>query len=122
MPGMLPKDLMGVIRFARHAPAADTAAVVTLAAPGADKRHVIRQIDVSYRGGTPTGAGVTIAIGGTTFWAVDLPFVADVYSFYFPWGVYDPDNVNQEVVVTATDPGAATSAAAILNVGYETLG
>ena len=101
-------------------PAADTAAVVTLAA-AAGVRHVIRQIDVDYIGGTPTAAGITVTINGVTVWKRDLPLVQNNYTFPFPWGLYNggPGDVNQAVVVTATDPGAATGCVAKLNVFYE---
>lgn len=101
---------------ARHAPAADTAAVVTLTAI-ADERHIIKQIDVSYRGGVPTGAGITVAVGGTTVYAIDLPLAQETYQLFFPEGIFG--DLNAEVVVTATDPGTATSCAAILNVFYQ---
>lgn len=106
----------------RNAPSADTVAVVTLTAI-ADERHVIRKITCSYRGGTPTGAGLTVTIGGTTVWGVDLPLVDNErpYDIDFPFGLYDSSDagVNSEVVVTATDPGTATSCSATLNVQYE---
>lgn len=47
-----------------HAPAADTAAVVTLAAV-VGERHVIHAIRASYSA-TPTGGGLTVTSGATT--------------------------------------------------------
>lgn len=51
----------------RHAPAADTAAVVTLTAD-ADSRNILRQIFWSYSA-TPTGGSIKVEDGaGTTVW------------------------------------------------------
>jgi hypothetical protein len=107
------------IKLARHAPAADAAAVVTIAAV-ANNRHVIRQIDCSYSGGAvvPVVATLTVAIAGATVWEVLLPKVLDVYSFYFPYGLYDADSLNQAIVVTLADPGQAGTTGT-LNVFYE---
>jgi len=101
-------------------PAADTVAVVTIAAV-ADQRHVIRKITCTYIGAAPTAAGITVAIGGSTVWLIDLPLLDNQlpYDFDFPFGLYDKDNLNQAVVVTATDPGAATGCSASVNVQYE---
>lgn len=54
-----------------HAPAADTAAVITLTGV-AGSRHVIDVIHASYSA-TPTGGGITIVSGVDTILSVDIP-------------------------------------------------
>jgi len=54
-----------------HEPAANTAAVVTLAAPGAGVSNVIGQVTWSYDG-EPTSGTLTIAQGATTIFKVDI--------------------------------------------------
>ncbi len=54
-----------------HEPAANTAAVVTLAAAGANKRRVVRTAGWSYSA-APTAGKVTISDAGTDVWAQDI--------------------------------------------------
>jgi hypothetical protein len=110
---------------ATDVPAADTAAVVNVNAD-VTQCWSVKKISGSYRGGTPTGAGVTVAIGGVTVWQISLPLANNTtFDFDFPDGLYNvvlPAGnapLNEALVVTATDPGAATSCAAILNVSYQ---
>lgn len=110
MRGLPQESLHAITKRASHYPAVDTAAVVTLAAIP-EERHVIKQIDVSYRGGVPVAAGIVVTIGGTTVYELDLPLAQDCYQLYFPDGLFDADadSLNQVVVVTATDPGEAAT-------------
>jgi len=101
------------------APADNTAAVVTIPAVAA-KRTVIRSIDASYTltGALPALASIAVTFGGVTKWAMGLKLVQAVYHWDFPWGLYNKDAVNEEVVVTLGDPGVA-NVTGILSVVYE---
>jgi hypothetical protein len=89
------------------APAADTAAAVTLAAV-AGQRHVISKIDVSYIG-TITTAGLTITGLDGEDYAIDLPATAGFYQV--PFNPPLVGDVNTAVVVTALDPANAAGTA-----------
>lgn len=119
MRGLPKQGQYAALKTAEHYPAADTAAVVTLAAIEKE-RHVIRKITVSYNGGVPAAAGLAVTIGGGIVFWVDLPLLDNQppYDFDFPFGLYDKDNVNQEVVITAADPAEASTSVK-LNVSYE---
>jgi hypothetical protein len=54
-----------------HEPAANTAAVVTLAAPGAGVSHCLALVAWSYDG-DPTSGSLTITDGGSTVFKVDI--------------------------------------------------
>ena len=85
---------------ATHAPAAATAAVITIAAE-AEVVHVLDQIEWSYDA-APTGGRLTVTIGGTT--VLDLSITADGPGFIpFPKGLYG--TVNQAVVITLASGG-----------------
>jgi len=75
-------------RMTPHAPAANTAAVVTLAGV-ANQRNVISQIDCSYSVATATAASLTVTNiadqnGAAASWVVALPLVVGTYQFLFP--------------------------------------
>lgn len=91
-----------------HAPAADTAAVVTLAAPGVGKRHVVSKIDVSYSG-TVAAAGLTITGLDTGTYAVVWAAAEAFHQIAFDPPLRGLDNT--AVVITATDPGNAAGTA-----------
>lgn len=96
-------------RVTAHAPAADTAAVVTLAAE-TGKRHVISQVDVSYKGSI-TVAGLTITGLEGDDYALDLYVAEGQYQFRF-----DPPLMGEEgaaVVVTVLDPANAGGTAKV---------
>lgn len=117
MPSMPREMLYTVLKKDFRTAAADT--VVTISADAiANEVHVLRTIDVSYVGGTPTAAAVTVAFGGVTAWSVDLPLAEGVYHFEFPWGLYST-TPNQAMLITATDPGALTGAIIKLNAAWE---
>jgi len=66
-----------------HAPAANTAAVVTYAAVAGEK-HVVTGIAWSYTGGTPTGGNLKIEdVSGTTVFTLDID-KSGPGSFEFP--------------------------------------
>jgi hypothetical protein len=71
-----------------HAPAANTAAIVTLTGV-AGQRHVITQIDCSYSVATATAASLTVTncvdqAGAASTYSVALPLVVGTYQFLFP--------------------------------------
>ena len=83
-------------------PAAATAAVVTIAAPGAGYRTVIKQIEWSYNA-APTGGNLTITSGGTPIMNFDITaagpaaLVADIPA----------NNANEAMVVTLASGAGA---------------
>lgn len=81
-----------------HAPAAATAAVITLTAV-ADRRRVIHNIQWSYSE-TPTGGLLTITDGGTTVWQIGIPSGG-------PGGfqLVIPGGINSEMVITLASGG-----------------
>ena len=86
-----------------------------------DERHVIRQIDWSHSKALVDFQGeLTVDIGGVRVWSVRILEFANPRprSFKFRSGLYDKDNLNQEVVVTAHS-SLATSGTTQLNVLYE---
>jgi len=116
----LPKEgQCGPLTLRGEYPAKDEAATITIVAV-ANERWVIRKITCSYRGGIPLAAGLTVSIGGVTVWQIDLPLLDNQrpHDFDFLQGLYDKDEVNQAVVITATDPNEADTFVT-LNVQYE---
>lgn len=89
----------------RHTPAANTAAVATLAAV-TGQRHMITQIDWSY-GATPTSGTLTINLGAEThtYYVV----VAGPGQLFFPEGLFGDESA--QVVVTLSAGGASVSGA-----------
>ena len=95
-----------------HAPAANTAAVITLAAsPGF--HHVIHAIQWSYSGTAPTTGRLTIAVNAVTKWDVDVTALG-------PGGfqVTIAGAANQAVVVTLAAGGAGATGK--VNIQYTT--
>lgn len=83
-----------------------------------NERHVIRQL-VGSLSGIPIAASLRVAIAGVTVWQLSLPNADNVRPFdiVFHEGLYDKDNVNQEVVVTLGGMGIGGKLK--LNVFYE---
>lgn len=96
-----------------HAPVANTAAVVTLAAPGVGKAHFVHQVQWSYIGAAPVNGRCYITVGGTTKWDVDI-FAQGPDGF----GMELPGTDNAEVVITLAAAGASCTGK--LNVQYTT--
>jgi hypothetical protein len=101
-------------RLTVHTPAADTAAVVTLAAV-AGQRHAISKIDVSYLG-TITTAGLTVSGLVGDGYSISFPAAAGFYQVVFDEPLLG--DINTQVVVTAADPGNAAGTAK-LNVQHD---
>lgn len=102
-------------KSARNASASGAAAVVTLAAPGVGKRHVLDWVHLSYSAGT-AGSTVTITSGGATIWEIDgAQNTGTIRASYilFLEGLMGGDN--EEVVITQN---LVTSSVNKLNVGY----
>ena len=97
---------------AKHHPAADTAAVVTIAAV-ADRQHFLHGVQWSYST-DPTGGSLTIAVNGVTVWKVDI-----VSGGPGGFGAVEiPSGTNEAIVVTlATGTGACVGK---VNVQYST--
>jgi hypothetical protein len=86
------------------APAANNAAVVTLAAPGAGRSNVVASVEWSYSA-APTGGQLTIANGIST-WTV---YVTDGGPGFFRWEPPKRYADNRAVTVTLAAGGAAVS-------------
>ena len=87
-----------------HAPASNTAAVVTLSAPTDGTAHKVVQIDWSYDA-TPTGGKVTVAYGSTTYEVAVT--VSGPGQLQFPHGV--GNTTNQAVTVTLGAGGSGVT-------------
>lgn len=87
-------------------PAADTAALVTIAsAPGV--QHVLGQIIWSYSGGDPVGGNITVEDGsGNTVIAFDITKEGPGFMPFTPPLV---GTVNTDLIVTLADPGASVT-------------
>lgn len=95
-----------------HAPAANTAAVVTYAAQAAT-RQVIGGVAWSYYGGVPTGGNLTIATGGSTVFNIDIAEEGPGF-FTFPRPLAGALAAN--IVITLTAGGAGiTGKVSVLN-------
>jgi hypothetical protein len=98
-----------------HAPAADTAAVVTLAAAGEGVSHVITGIYFGYDD-TPTGGSLTVTDGGSTVF--QIPVTAAGAGF-IPFDPPLKGTANSEVVVTLAAGGGSVSGAVNVNCWTE---
>ena len=107
MIGLPQEQLYAPVTWLRNEPAISTDAVVTIAAPGAGKRTVIYQIDMSYQGGTFGGGNLNVTINGVVVWKVEFE-AFETTSFFFPKGLCDTTDagLNVATVVTLTDGGA----------------
>lgn len=94
----------------RATPAVNTAATVTLAAPGSGKRHMITQIDWSYSG-APTNATLTINLGAETI--TYYVIVGGPGQLFFDEGLFGDDNA--AVVVTLSAAGASVSGSVVVH-------
>ena len=89
-----------------HAPAVNTAAVVTYGAV-ATQRHYITGVAWSYYGGIPTGGNLTITDAGAAVFNVDINEEGPGF-FTFPVTLRS-GAVNQALVTTLTAGGAAVT-------------
>ena len=87
-----------------HAPAANTAAVVTLAATAA-RAHVLSQIIWSYDG-DPTGGSLTISIGGVALPSFAITSGGPGFLTFWP---PIKGHVNEAIVVTLAAGGAGVT-------------
>lgn len=88
-----------------HAPAVNTAAVVTLAAGGAGVSNVVSGIYWSYNA-TPTGGSLAITDGGTT---VFTEYITAGGPGFFPFAPPRRFADNSQVVITLAAAGAAVA-------------
>lgn len=100
-----------------HAPAANTAAVVTKAAGGAGTFHTIRGVDFSYAGsGTLAGGNLKIEdVSGTTVYSLDVQ-TAGTYMIRFPRALKSAA-ANTAMIVTLA-AGSANVSGKVNVVGY----
>jgi len=87
-------------------PAANTAAVVTLAAPGAGVRNVIGVIGWSYDG-EPANGSLTIASGGADFFKIDITTSGPGFYPFLPRPLRLP--AGQAVTITLSAAGVGIS-------------
>lgn len=114
----VPGFLNGVTVSATYVdePAVNTAAVVTVAAPGAGVRNVVGSVEWSYDA-APTAGALTIEDGaGNTVFKVDISLSGPGG---FVWFVPKRMTANTDTVVTLAAAGAAVSG--IVNVGAWTV-
>lgn len=97
-----------------HAPAANTAAVVTYAAGAAGVHHVISGVAWSYAGAAPTGGNLKIEDGsGTTVFSIDITAEGPGF-FTFP--VPKAGSAATAMIVTLAAGGAGvTGKVSVLN-------
>lgn len=93
-----------------HEPAANTAAVVTLAAPGVGVSNVIGMVSWSYDG-VPVNGSLTIQQGGVTIFKVDITTSGPGFFQFIP---ALRCNTNAQVVTTLAAGGGGISG--IVNV------
>jgi hypothetical protein len=87
-----------------HAPAANTAAIVTYAAAGVGRAHALLGVSVSYNA-DPTGGNFKIEDGaGNIVFTQDLP-AKGVYQFQFPSPCIG--RANQALILTLAAGGAS---------------
>lgn len=86
----------------KHSPAANTNAVVTLAAAGTTQAHIIEQIVWSYDK-TPTPGNITITNDGTAIFDIDIT-AAGPGSITFPGDVLK-STANKALVITLAAGG-----------------
>lgn len=88
-----------------HAPAANTAAVVTYAA-NATKRHILQSIAYSYVGGTPVGGNIKVQDG------TDVVFTQDIAtggSGVIEFPVPKHGSMNKAMVITLAAGGSGVT-------------
>jgi len=110
-------DIGAIQKNAYHAPVADTAAVVTIAAV-ANQFHVVDSIHFGFDVATDAAKNLLITFGGTTKFSIDIPLaVTNVgpHEMVFPRGLYTK-TLNEAVVVTLSADGAG--AIGKVNVTY----
>lgn len=90
------------IKKGSHAPAAATAAVITITAI-AEKRILINGIQGSYSN-TPTGGRLTITMGGSTVFDADVTAAG-----LFAINPVIPSERNEEVIITLASGGGSVS-------------
>jgi hypothetical protein len=83
---------------------ANDTAVITLAA-ATDTIHALDSLQWSYSA-APTGGKLTIAIGGSTVWEVDITAAGAGPNIIFPKGVYQTTG-NEAMVLTLAAGGGA---------------
>ena len=105
MQGIINTDCVPVPKA--HAPAADTAAIITLAA-AAGVRNVVDKIFGSYSA-APTGGSLTIAItvAGTAVSMVAAITAAGPFDFDFPVPLQGDENT--AITITLAAPGGAVA-------------
>jgi hypothetical protein len=91
------------------APAANTAATITLAASGATFKRVLYAVAFSYDN-TPTGGQITITAGGATVYTQYITTSGAGFIPIPPSG-WETSNNNEAVVVTLAAGGAGVSGA-----------
>lgn len=116
-------DTTRIQKNAKHHPAANTAAVVTVAAVANDANgkktiHVLKWIHYSFDADPGAVETLTVAIGGTTVWQINIPngTVAWPKSVPFGRGLYSTSG-NEALVVTLS--ASAGGASGKVNIGYE---
>jgi hypothetical protein len=106
-------------KLSTHAPAADTAAVVTLAAPTDGSRHVIDWISWSYEKDNAAAETLILAIAGSTVATWYIPVgaaTANPPPRHIPFIPPITAGKNEAVVVTLSACADTTKGA--VNVGY----
>ena len=88
-----------------HAPAANTAAVVTLGAPGAGRYNVIASVEWSYDD-DPTGGSLVITDGAIT---VFTQYITTGGPGFFQWVPPKRFGTNSAVTITLAAGGAAVT-------------
>lgn len=107
---------------AKDHPAANTEAEVEIAAVadsaigGHKTIHVLKWIHFSFDAASGAVETLTVAIGGTTVWQIDIPNAAIVDFISFGKGMYSV-NGNEALVVTLS--ASAGGAKGKVNIGYE---
>lgn len=89
-----------------HAPAANTAAVVTYAAPERPLGHVISGVCWSYAGGDPTGGNLKIEDGGVTVFSMDITSAG---AGFIPFDPPKRGSAGQPLVITLAAGGASVT-------------
>ena len=89
-----------------HQPAANTAAIVTLAADS-EQCHVITSITFGYNA-TPTAGSVVVTAGGVTIFSVPV-VAAGPGQIQFPYGLHNDSALNEAVVITLAAAGASVT-------------
>ena len=113
------EGLGAIPQLSTHAPAAATAAVVTLSAPTDGSRHVVDWISWSYDTVTAGIETLVLAIAGSTVatWYIPIGNAgANAVPQHLTFSPPITAGKNEAVVVTLSDPGGAIKGA--VNVGY----